>query len=141
MKTKIFTLAIVLFVCLGRFAQTKSDILAHATADSSRVAVNKKAGWQQYASYLTPVGTDSVMLETVVQHNKTGLVMSQEQLIGQIKQNKFRPKTVHNLSFSLLSNSYSLRIEPNGKCYLKLLAGTLPDSDPVVIPVRVLYKP
>ncbi|MDP4269357.1 MAG: hypothetical protein Q8909_04440 [Bacteroidota bacterium] len=140
MKTKIYIAAIALFVCLGGlFAQTKSDILARATADSSYFAINKKSGWGQYASHLTPIKTDSVMIETVLQHDKS-IDWKQEQYIGKIKANGMQPKASRTASFNLLSNTYQLRVEPNGKCYLQLTSGSLPDGDPAIVPVRVVYK-
>ncbi|MDP4269359.1 MAG: hypothetical protein Q8909_04450 [Bacteroidota bacterium] len=139
MKTKIYIAAITLLVCVGGFAQTKSEVLAKGTADSTRFAINKKAGWQQYASYLTPVAPDSVMLETVLQHDKT-IDWTQEQYIGKIKAAVMMPKASRTASFNLLSNTYQLRVEPNGKCYLQLTSGSLPDGDPAIVPVRVVYK-
>lgn len=140
MKTKIYIAAFALLASLGGlFAQTKSDILARASADSSYFAINKKAGWGQYNSYLTPIRTDSVMLETIVQHDKT-IDWKQEQCIGKIKSNDMKPKTSQIVSFNLISNTYQLRIEPNGKCYLRLTSGSLPDGDPAIVPVRAVYK-
>jgi hypothetical protein len=137
---KIFLFLFLSILSNGEiFAQNSSKVLALATADSSYFAVNIKAGWQQFNSYLTSINTDSVMIETIVQHDRT-IDLSQEQLIGKIKSNNLLSETEQTLSFKLIDNLYQLRIEPNGKCYLRLSSGSLPDSNPVIIPVRVVYK-
>jgi len=112
---------------------------AKASADSSYIAVNKKAGWQFLTSYLTPIKSDSVMIEMIVQHDKT-INWSQEQLVGRIKSTSMIPRRSRTISFNLIENVYQLRVEPDGKCYLWLGSGSLPDADPVIIPVRATYK-
>ena len=124
-------------------AQDNSKFLAKAfelaSADSSYIAVNKRAGWQFLTSYLTPIKSDSVMIEMIVQHDKT-IDWTQEQLVGRIKSISMLPKISQTVLFNLIENVYQLRIEPNGKCYLRLATGTLPDVDPVIIPIRATYR-
>ena len=144
MKSKIYFLLGLSLFCFGELsAQNNSKELAKAvekaSADSSYIAVNKKAGWQFFSSYLTPVKADSVMIEMVVQHDRTS-DWNQEQLVGRIKSTSMLPKVSQTVSFSLISDVYQLRVEPNGRCYLRLVSGSLPDSDPVILPVRAKYK-
>lgn len=138
-----FLLALVLLSFGETIAQDNSKALAKAfataSADSSYIAVNKKAGWQFLSSYLTPINSDSVMIEMIVQHDKT-IDWNQEQLVGRIKSTSMLPRTSQTVSFSLIDNVYQLRVEPNGRCYLRLATGVLPDADPVIIPVRAVYK-
>ena len=131
----------LLLICNVAFAQNspKTIALAKASADSSTIAVNTKAGWQFFSSYLTPINADCVMIEMIVQHDRT-IDWTQEQLVGRIKSTSMLPKTSQTVSFNLISDQYQLRVEPNGRCYLRLATGTLPDGDPVIIPVRALYK-
>jgi zona occludens toxin (predicted ATPase) len=143
MKKIYFLLALVLLTFGEVIAQDNSAILnkamAAATADSSFIAVNKKAGWRFLASYITPMATDSAMIEMVVRHDKS-IDWTQEQPVGRIKRTHFLPATGQTLMFSVMDCRYQLRIEPNGRCYLRLYAGTLPDDDPLIVPVRAVYK-
>jgi len=144
MKSKIYFLLGLSLLCFGELsAQNNSKELAKAvekaSADSSYIAVNKKSGWQFFSSYLTPVKADSVMIEMVVQHDRTS-DWNQEQLVGRIKSTSMLPKVSQTVSFSLISDLYQLRVEPNGRCYLRLVSGSLPVGDPVILPIRAKYK-
>lgn len=144
MKSKIYFLLGLSFLWFGGLsAQNNSKelakALAKASADSSHIAVNKKAGWQFFSSYLTPIKADSVMIEMVVQHDRA-IDWKQEQLVGRIKSTSMLPKASQTISFSLIFDVYQLRVEPNGKCYLRLASGSLPNGDPVIVPVRAVYK-
>jgi hypothetical protein len=141
MKRIIFILAILLSICSYASSQnTKAGELAKATSDSSSFVINVKDGWQQYGSSVVAMSSDRVLLETIVQHIKTGIDWTLEQYIGKVKSNSLRPSKSQIVPFNLLSNIYKLRIEANGKCYLRLASGSLPDSDPVIIPIGVIYK-
>jgi len=144
MKLKIYFLLGLSLLWFGELsAQNNSKELAKAfekaSADSSYIAVNIKADWRFLASYLTTIKTDSVMIEMIVQHDRT-IDWNQEQLVGRIKSTSMLPKASQTVSFSLISDVYQLRVEPNGRCYLRLVSGSLPDSDPVILPVRAKYK-
>jgi len=144
MKSKIYFLLGLSLLCMGELsAQNNSKELAKAfekaSADSSYIAVNHKGDWQFLASYLTMVKTDSVMIEMIVQHDRT-IDWTQEQLVGRIKSTSMLPRESQTVSFSLTSDVYQLRVEPNGRCYLRLAFGSLPNGDPVILPVRAKYK-
>ena len=141
MKSIIIILAFLFTICSSTFSQnTKESVLAKATSDSSSFVINVKGGWQQYGSSVVPISTDRILLETIVQHIKTGIDWTLEQYIGKIKSNSSRPSKSQTASFDLLRNNYELRIEANGKCYIRLASGNLPDSNPVIIPIRVVFK-
>jgi hypothetical protein len=144
MKSKIYFLISLSLLWFGELsAQNNSKELAKASikasADSSYIAVNKKAGWQFFSSYLAPIKADSVIIEMVVQHDRT-IDWKQDQLIGHIKQDSMFPKTSQVISFMLMFDEYLLRVEPSGKCYLRLAKGAIPDGDPVILPIRAKYK-
>jgi len=138
MNKLIFFIA-VLLTCNVTFAQKQSKTLALATADTTNFSVNSRAGWQLFNSYVAPIKTDSIMVEVIVQHDRT-IDWRQEQLVGRIKSPNLLPQNSQTLPFNLIYDTYQLRIEPNGKCYLRLISGSLPDGDPVIIPVRAVYK-
>jgi len=145
MDLKIYFILALSLLCFGEIsAQNNSKDLAKAfakaSADSSYIAVNKKGGWQFLTSYLTPIRTDSVMIEMIVQHDKKTIDWTKEQLVGRIKPTNLLPKNSQTLPFNLIYNTYQLRVEPNGRCYLRLASGSLPDANPIIIPVRAVYK-
>jgi len=136
---KLILLVAILLTCNMTFAQKQPKALALATADTTNFSVNSRAGWQLYNSYVAPIKQDSVTIEMIIQHDRT-IDWKQEQLIGHIKSGNLLPKTGQTLSFRLITDVYQLRIEPSGRCYLRLATGSLAAGDPVIIPVRGLYK-
>jgi hypothetical protein len=119
------------------FAQDNSAALA--AADTTNFSVNGINGWQLFNSYVANYGADSVHLEIIVQH-ANNLNWGQEQYVGKIKPVALIPAQDQIVSFSLLTNQYRLRIDPEGKCYLRLFTGAAPPDDPAVIPVNATYK-
>lgn len=138
---RINIILIVLFtLCETISAQvTKENTLVKATADSSNFIINLKSGWQQYGSAVRAINSDSILVETIIQHSKIDIDWTQEQLIGQIKLSKMRPLDTRLFSFNLISSIYKIRVEPNGKCYLWLDYGELPEGDLVILPLKIVY--
>lgn len=112
---------------------------AYAAADSSRFSLNKKDGWQLFNSFVSNYQKDSAQLELIIQH-ANNIDWRQEQYIGKIKYQPLQPGQEQSLPFNLLLDTYILRIDDNGKCYLKFISGTLPTADPFIFPLKVLYK-
>lgn len=134
----IFFFVIMLFIKLNAsFAQNHA--VAFAAADSNRFSVNNSGGWQFFNSYVSQVAADTVQFELIVQHTNN-LNWSQEQYVGKIKHSQLLPNTEQSLPFNLSNDGYTLRIEKNGKCYLRFLSGTLPAANPVILPLKVFYK-
>ncbi len=138
---KLIFLFAILVTCNMTFAQKQSKALALAlaTADTTNFSVNNRAGWQLYNSYVAPINTDSITVEMIVQHDRA-IDWKQEQLVGRIKQASMFPKTSQAISVMLMFDEYLLRVETNGRCYLRLAKGSIPDDDPVVLPIRAKYK-
>src|SRR2546423_6442009 len=135
---QFFVIVSIFFFSIAKlFAQ--DNTVAIANADTTNFSVNKDGGWELFNSYVSTYGLDSVLLEIIVQHANT-IDLSGEQYVGKIKTPALRPAVSQTLSFNLITNYYSLRIDEVGKCYLKFLTGTKPASNPFVIPVRVVYK-
>lgn len=115
------------------------NIATKATADSTYLVVNQKAGWQFLNSYLSTIGNDSVVIEMILQHDRT-INLLQDTFIGRIKSIAYRPTDIRNLTIKLNESVYQFRIEPTGKCYLRLVSGLLPDGASLIIPIRTKYK-
>lgn len=135
---KIFSLLILFCMFSGKiFAQDNAAAIANA--DTTNYTVNDEEGWQLFNSYLGVQGTDSVVLEVIVQHDNT-LTWTQEQYIGRVKTDSLRPSVTQTVLFELAATQYSLKVQSDGKCYLKLLTGPPPGASPAILPIRIRYK-
>ena len=138
MIKKIAIASISLLICSANFSQGHKKALA--AADSSNFSVNNKEGWKLYNSRLIPISTDSIMIGLILQHDRS-VDLTLEQKIGIIKSRNFFPATNQIISFTLLTGTYQLRVDKNGKCFLRLVSGSLSsDADNVIIPIRAVYK-
>lgn len=128
----------ILFIFTGT-AAAQNNAAAIAAADTSRFSVNAEGGWQLFNSYVESYKADSAQLELIVQHSNINL--AQEQYLGRIKDAALRPSTAQNLAFSLLSDNYTLRVDADGKCYLRWLTAPAAAAEgPVILPLKVYYK-
>lgn len=137
-KQLIILTCILVITGIGK-AQAQNNAQAIAAADSSRFSINSGGGWQLYNSYVAQHNTDSVRLELIVQH-ANNIVWNNEQYVGKIKMASLQPATDRTISFSLLNDVYTVRVETNGKCYLKLSAGSVPSGTMTVLPVFIYYR-
>ncbi len=141
-QKRIFKLLSILLFLLSiaidkSFAQSESAALA--VADTSGFSVNQKDGWSLFNSYVNLYNADSVQMELIVQHGNN-IEWREEHFLGTIKDAAFLPKTNQNILYHLLSDEFMLRIDTEGKCYLRLSSSSLPTKNPVVIPIKVYYK-
>ncbi len=143
MRYKIFfnSFFSMIMLCLvlhnNLYAQDHSKALA--AADTSRFSPNKKDSWQLFNSFVSNYQKDSAQVELILQHDGT-IDWKQEQLVGKIKYQPLQPSAAQTLPFKLLNESYSLRIDDKGKCYLKFINGFIPTANPFIIPLKVNYK-
>jgi hypothetical protein len=137
----ILTLFLVLSATIKTFGQVDSSIAAAlAAADTTEFSVNKNDGWQLFNSYVINNGTDSVQFEVILRHNRN-IKWYDEQYIGKIKKGSFFPRNPQLIFYNLAECRYQIRIEKNGKCYLKLVAGNPPPGEAeITIPIIVKYK-
>ena len=140
MQNIMFKILVTVFVLV--ISATKSpaqdNTVALKAADTSAFSVNKKGGWQLFNSYAA-TNKDSVQLEIILQH-QNNINWAEEQYVGLIKIAKAIPQATQVAAFNLLSTFYLVRIDKEGKCYLRLLSGTKPENDPAVIPARIVFK-
>jgi hypothetical protein len=136
-KTILF-ITIVCFALPDR-AAAQDHSMAFSAADTSKFSVNKNDDWKLFNSYVSTYKKDSAQIELIIQH-ANNIDLKKEQYIGKIKHQALSPHTEQNLWFSLLNDSYVLRIDTNGKCYLKFMYGTVLSVDPIIIPLKVFYK-
>jgi len=137
----IATFFICMIICflIPKNVHAQDHSKAIAAADSSRFSPNKKEGWQLFNSFINSFQKDSAQLELILQHDGT-IDWKQEQLVGKIKSQALQPNTTQTLPFKLLNESYALRIDNKGKCYLKFVNGFVPTANPFIIPLIVNYK-
>ena len=138
MTSQIFTIIIVSLLSMNSFAQQHAN--AFAKADTVNFSVNKKDGWKLFNSCVKQIENDSVLIGLILQHDRS-IDWEQEQQIGRIKSKSFIPKSEQTLRYQIMGSICQLRIDTNGKCYLSLLPGALPDEmNPLIIPVKVVFK-
>lgn len=130
---------ILLFGVITCHVFSQEDARVLASADTSNFSVNVNEEWLLYNSYVDHYKTDSAQLEIIIQHDNN-IDWQVEQFVGTIKSSSLVPRTIQNLLFILITDTYSVRIDQEGKCYLKFLTGILPSTEKVIIPVRVYYK-
>jgi hypothetical protein len=132
----------LLFLLASVYASHAQDNqTALAVADTSNFSRNANGGWQLYNSYIAAqtVGGDSVRVELILEH-ENNINWAQEQYVGKIKISSLLPGTEKTMPFSLAGSNYQLRIDTNGKCYLKLASGAAPFDSAVILPFTVIYK-
>jgi hypothetical protein len=141
MKNKRFTGVIILgsFFFMSIKSSAQNDSAAFAAADTSNFGVNISSDWQLYNSFVGTSDPDSIELAIVIRH-ANNLNWNNEQCVGRVKIDSLLPSAAQTISFNLIYTIYSVRIETDGKCYLKFVSGTPPDTDPAIIPVRIKYS-
>lgn len=112
---------------------------AMAAADSSKFSPNKKDGWQLYNAFFNSISKDSAQIELILQHVGS-IDWRLEQQVGKIKEKVLQPNKEQQLHFKLLNESYVIRIDDKGRCFLKFMNGIMPTSNPFIIPLQVNYK-
>jgi hypothetical protein len=141
MKSNIIKLPLTLFLVCGLTILSHAQInaAAIANADSSRFSPNSQGGWQLLNSFVATAGAGNAQLELIIQ-NATATNLGQSQFLGTIKGANLFPSTPVSLTFNILKNQYQINIQSDGRCFIKLLNGSPPPSNPTVIPLRVIYK-
>jgi len=138
MQKLVLTIIITAFFGIASWAQVHSKALA--ASDSTSFSVNKKDGWLLYNSLVAPWKSDSVVVGLILQHDRN-INWNQEQQVGKIKQQSLFPQVGQTITIILIQDTYQFRVDKNGKCYLRLVSGSIPgESGPVILPVKVKYK-
>ena len=140
MKRLIVT-CILYLLCYGCYGQgyDSLDRKARMMADTANFSPNQAGEWQLYNSFLKRVAKDSVAMELIVRHAKN-LDFKEYQFIGTITSKNLIPRGALEMPFFVVTDEYRLKIEANGRCYLKLVTGSLPPQDPVIIPLFIKYR-
>jgi hypothetical protein len=110
-----------------------------ALADTSKFAPNRENHWSLFNSYVAAEGRDKIVLEATIEHDRDGNWGEYLQF-GRIIDKKLWPREVQEVQYYLLTDLYGIRIEPDGRCSIKLLEGQLPQTDPVILPIRITFK-
>lgn len=135
-KTIVFFTFLLFVKPKSSFAQNHT--IAFAAADSTRFSVNNNGGWKLFNSYIHKPTPDTAELELIVQHTNN-INWSQEHYVGKIKFSPAIPLAPQNIPFNLSNGSFILRVDTNGKCFLRFLSGVLPAVNPIVLPFKVSY--
>lgn len=145
MNTKLFryiscALALSILMMVNVNAQNaQPNPAALAMADTSAFSVNKAGNWLLYNSFIEAKGSDSVRLELILSHENP-VNWSEEVYVGKIRQQSFYPLSTQVMTYQLLFSHWELRIDKQGRCYLKKLDGILPEDAYFTIPLTITYK-
>jgi hypothetical protein len=143
MKNKVIPsvfLYIILLLANSTTAAAQNHAAALAAADSSRFSINNNGGWQLFNAYIGQYKTDSAQMELIVQR-PNNVNWSQERYVGKIKYGPLKPASNQNIGVNWAGGNYVVRMEPNGKCWLRFINGSLPAVNPAVFLLKVYYKP
>lgn len=122
-------------------AVTSAGFLTHRTQTDSLFVANNEIGWTAYAgsSYLK-VETDSIVFEVVLSRQvPSGNNWSIPSEIGKIA-NSFIPVKGSSILYNEPNRKWNIIIQPDGKCFLKLLSGPVPLGNQIVMPIKIKYK-
>lgn len=137
-KTALYTLPILLLF-FSTHSSAQNHAAAAANADTTNFTPNKNGGWLLFNSYVAVQGADSVKLEFTIQHSNN-INWTQEQYVGKIKPAALQPVNTRNIPYSLNPRNYSLKVQSDGKCYLKQSGGSAPPGNWTVLPVSIIFK-
>lgn len=132
----ILLISVLLAAPLKPDAQSNKTV---TTIESTLFLINSTDGWQLLNSYIKPFEVDSVQMELILQCANT-IDWSKEQYLGKIKAENLAPSKQQTVPFKLITDQYLLRIDMQGKCYLRLFSGNALADNPAVIPIKVFYK-
>ena len=108
-------------------------------ADTTNFSINKEQSWSLYSSYISAESSDSCHLELVFEHANS-LDWNNFQYFGKIKSYVFFPAETLIVNIQLLENVYALKIDNEGKCYIKFISGIYPQASNVVLPIQLNFK-
>ena len=144
-KNRIFPcLVLAMFLCtaLMSFKSGKGEqfsATSYGSIDSSFFQPNANEGWGAYSSYLHH-SSDSINFELILFRTvPPNTVWSQYSEIGTINEG-FRPVTERIFEYAEFPRIWRVRILANGKCYLQLISGSVPEGEPVVLPILTKFK-
>jgi hypothetical protein len=136
---KSILLALVCIICNDNSACAQNHTAAITNADTTNFIANGKDGWQLFNSFVATQGVDSIRLELIIQHDNN-ITWMEEQYIGRIKTSSLRPSKNQTITFTLVPSNYSIKVQDDGKCYLKFIKGALPYNSSFIIPLKVIFK-
>jgi hypothetical protein len=142
-KKRIWPLALVgvLFICCAFKIPLKPQLFIRmvCSADSAgTLTPNLDSGWNVYSSYVTAKGTDSVELEVILKQTNH-ISWENEYFIGSVG-SVFFPAHEQVIAYDLVTDHWQIRVSTGGKCYLKLISGSIWKGDPTTIPIKTQFK-
>ncbi len=136
---KKYLLFILICISAPAVGTAQNNLQALAMADTTRFSVNQSGGWELYNSWINPVGADSIRIELILQH-ANNINWNEFQYVGSLRQLAFAPTLSRTAELILVQRSFLLRLDPDGKCYLRQTIGLPPEGSMAVIPVNIQVK-
>lgn len=108
--------------------------------DTTGFQASKSDEWETVLLYFDQFVEDSVQFELVVRQKKSKK-RTEESFIGTITDPRYRPKSKVVYEYFLLrDNTWSIRVETNGDCYIKQQTGKFLKEKPFVFPFKMRFK-
>ena len=117
----------------------QNDSIARATADTTNFSINIENGWKIYNSYVNVNENDSVDLELIIEHENP-YNWTVDYFFGRIKMTDAHPISNRVLLCDLINRKFQIRVEQNGKCYIRQISGPIPTDLSFVLPIKVVYN-
>lgn len=139
LKICVFSIVIMLFV--SGFVREKSILLTSQISftDSASFEPNTAGGWTSYSYYFNKTTANKIVFEVILKHSNN-IDWAKEQWIGTISGTGYIPNSDRKLNYKLLQNNiWKVRIAPDGKCFVNIHQGILPQKESFVIPIKVTY--
>jgi len=135
------TLFFFLILAMGKFSFSQTaDSLALANADTTHFQSARSANWLMYNSHVHLDSAGQVSFLAIVRHSRTGITWNEFQQIGTLKSPEMRPVVARLVDVMLLTDHYQVRVDPDGRVFLKLFSGQLPLGDPIVLPLEFTFS-
>lgn len=139
----LFGLVIVLLVVTSSaFTVQKKQVKytkAFAVSDTLAFTGNELEGWSTLQTYLH-LASDSVEFELILSRAvPENCDWGGYSLFGTISSG-LAPIEDQIIEYKEPNRTWSIKVLPNGTCFIKLLNGPTPDGNPCILPLKTKYK-
>lgn len=142
MKIRVVLLVLCSIACYvgsAKSVENPNYEYAEYRNDTIPFVPDTSGGWGLYASYLKNEG-DSVVFELILSHTTLDIIDWSQSIPFGVISSAYTPLLETSIEYKEPNRTWFISVRPNGKCYLKLLAGPIPDGNPCIIPFQTKYK-
>lgn len=135
----VFFLSVILLLSFSRKETPVSVARQFLPGDTTTFVANPAQGWSRYSSYQEIQG-DSIRFELLLFRTvPQGVNWHEDSEVGTIN-SSYAPLSDRVFEYAELPRFWRITIQPDGKCFFKILSGPVPLGNPVVLPILTKYK-